>query len=122
MSKKAEGIVSCMSRSDARRLRERKIPFYSALVGKCPVLGSSALEVHGHTNTAKSQEDDDLKHFPYEERLERVGTVQPGEQRSVEGSFHCTLVKGGQKWNRIRLFSVPDLNQYCPGSESVVIN
>lgn len=92
---------------DAKRLRDGIIPCYSALVWQCPVLGSSALEGHGHTDTEKSQEGDGLKCFPYEERLKEFGLYRLEKRGNCRILFtEWKYLKGGQRWDRIRLFSV----------------
>lgn len=92
-----------MSRSAARRLRDGIIPFYSALVGKCPVLGSSAPVRHWYSKEPGRWWSETAAIWG---EAERVESVQPGEKMSLKGSFLCMSVKQGQKWNRIRLFSV----------------
>lgn len=83
------------------------IPFYSALVWQCPVLGLSALEGRGHTDTAKSQKGDGLNCFPYEESLKELG-LSSLEKRGLWRHLFTVhkYLKGRQKWDRIRLFSV----------------
>lgn len=116
VAKKADGGISCINRSVARSSGEGILPLYSTVVGQCPVLGSSAWEGHGHTGTAKSQEGDGLKHFPYEERLRELGLSSLEKRGLWRDPFTVhKYLKGRQKWDRIRLFSVT-------GSESVGIN